>query len=63
MKKTLFLIFVLLCAVSVFAKEINVADYGAKGDGVTDNTEAFQKALDAAADTGGTVFADSGNYL
>ena len=63
MKKTLFLIFVLLCAASVFAKEINVADYGAKGDGVTDNTEAFQKALDTAADTGGTVFADSGNYL
>ena len=63
MKKSILILCVLLCAMSVFAKEFNVADFGAKGDGVTDNTEAFQKALDAAYPVGGTVFADSGNYF
>ncbi len=43
---------------------LNVRDFGAKGDGQTDDTTAFQKALDAAAAArGGTVFAPAGNYL
>ncbi len=38
--------------------------FGAKADGKTDNTVAFQKALDAAAKAGGgVVFAPRGNYL
>jgi hypothetical protein len=42
----------------------NVRDFGAKGDGQTDDTAAFQKALDAAgAAGGGVVFAPRGNYL
>lgn len=42
----------------------NVRDFGAAGDGRTDDTAAFQKALDAAAAAGGgTVFAPRGNYL
>jgi hypothetical protein len=41
---------------------IDVAKFGAKGDGRTDDTAAFQAALDAAKE-GGTVFAGSGNYL
>ncbi len=43
--------------------QVNVRDYGAKGDGVTDDTSAFQAALDAVADKGGTVFVPVGSYL
>lgn len=47
------------------AGSLNVLDYGAVGDGVSDNTEAFQKALDAAAHegAGGTLFVPAGEYL
>lgn len=42
----------------------NVRDFGAVGDGVTDDTGAFQSGLDAAgADGGGIVFAPRGDYL
>ncbi len=46
------------------ADSLNVRDFGAKGDGETDDTPAFQKALAAAAQAGGgTVLAPRGNYL
>jgi hypothetical protein len=42
----------------------NVRDYGARGDGKSDDRAAFQKALDAAAGAGGgTVLAPRGNYF
>ena len=42
----------------------SVRDYGAVGDGKTDDTAAFQKALDTAAQAGGgVVYAPRGNYF
>jgi Right handed beta helix region/Pectate lyase superfamily protein len=41
----------------------NVADFGAKGDGKTPESEAIQQALDAAGRVGGTVYFQAGRYL
>lgn len=46
------------------AESFSVRDFGAKGDGQTDDTAAFQQALDSAAKAGGgTVRAPRGNYF
>lgn len=43
---------------------INLKDFGATGDGVTDDAPAFQKALDTLADAGGgTLFIPAGKYV
>lgn len=66
----LLILFVL--SIPVFGEEppvgqkgvLSVTDFGAKGDGETDDTEAIQKALDACAEQGGgIVFVPTGNYL
>src|SRR5262249_19191603 len=41
----------------------NVKDKGAKGDGRTNDAAAIQRAVDAVAGTGGTVFIPDGTYL
>src|SRR6185369_12882563 len=42
---------------------LNVRDFGATGDGTTDDAPAFQKALDALATAGGgTLFVPAGKY-
>jgi hypothetical protein len=48
---------------ATLADTISVRDFGAVGDGRTDDTAAFQKALDAMGQAGGgTVIAPRGNY-
>ena len=41
---------------------INVRQFGAKGDGTSDDTKAIQSAIDAAAARGGAVFVPPGIY-
>lgn len=42
---------------------VSVLDFGAKSDGLSDNTAAFQKALDYFGSKGGTVYVPRGIYL
>jgi len=56
----------LVCAQAQTASPgtFSVREFGAKGDGQTDDTAAFQSALEAAAKAGGgTVHAPRGNYF
>lgn len=47
-----------------FRNVLNVKDYGAKGDGITDDRLTIQAALNAAHDAGGgIVFVPTGHYI
>lgn len=46
-----------------FADVINVKDFGAKGDGVSDDTAAIQAALDSSVGLPRTIFFPSGTYI
>lgn len=66
MTKRIILISMLILCISscIFAKDFDVMNYGAIADNKTDNTQAFQKALDAAFEVGGGVVnVPSGDYI
>ena len=46
-----------------FADAINVKDFGAVGNGVTNDTAAIQSALNAIPSTGGAIFIPKGTYI
>lgn len=50
-------------AVQATTAQLNVKDFGAVGDGVTDDKTAIQAALDAVPATGGKVYAPAGTYI
>jgi len=61
--KKIKIILLFLLVVSDSAQEMyyNVVDYGAKGDGQTNNTETINSAIiDAAKNGGGTVYFPAG---
>lgn len=45
------------------AQTVSVMDFGAVGDGVTDDTATIQAAVDAVAATGGSIYFPAGTYL
>src|SRR5688500_211596 len=51
-----------LSTTTAMAADLNVRDFGAKGDGQTDDTAAFQKTLDEAGKIGCRVDVPSGRY-
>ncbi|NJK91939.1 MAG: hypothetical protein HC904_08990 [Blastochloris sp.] len=67
------LIFMALCldlhafthngAVPADSGVINVKDYGAKGDGVTDDSDAIQEAFAKNSGSGSVIFLPNGTYL
>lgn len=42
---------------------VNVQDFGAVGDGVTDDRQAVENAINSLSSTGGTVYFPKGTYL
>ena len=61
LKVVLLVFYFCVCAITVQA-EINVKDYGATGDGITDDTAAIQSAFNTAADNE-TILFPTGTYL
>ena len=53
----------ILAVAAAHGAEFRVSDYGAKGDGKSNDTVAIQKTIDAAAKTGGTIVLKPGGYL
>ena len=49
--------------VTIGTTSVNVMNFGATGNGVTDDTAAIQAAINALPSTGGTVVVPNGNYM
>lgn len=60
---TLLFIFSFLLIHAQSKVEHNVYDFGAKGDGITNDQAAIQKAIDACKEKGGTVVLEKGTFL
>lgn len=50
-------------AVTIGSGYVNVRNFGAMGNGVTDDTAAFQAAINALPASGGTVVVPTGTYM
>lgn len=57
------IVFFLVLTTLAYGELVNVCDFGAVGDGKSDNTTYFQDALDSLKNEGGIVFVPAGRYL
>jgi len=58
------LVITLFVALNLSAQDMNIGEFGVKGDGITNNTLVIQKAIDQlAASGGGTIYFPAGTYL
>jgi polygalacturonase len=57
------LVGLMLCSLSLFAKDHSIIDYGAVSDTTLLSTRAIQSAIDACSEEGGTVLIPAGNWL
>jgi hypothetical protein len=62
MKRVILLLVCIVLTTSVSLADVNVLDFGAVPDSTTDNTKAFQTALNDAAKNGETVIVPKGIY-
>src|ERR1035441_434249 len=53
----------ILTLAAAHGAEFRASDYGAKGDGKSNDTAAIQKTIEAAAKAGGTIVLKPGVYL
>jgi polygalacturonase len=60
---SLFFVFVSISAMMISAQTFDVRAFGAKGDGITNDRAAIQRAVDSCSRNGGTVLFPSGKYL
>lgn len=51
------------CDVKAEITTINIKDFGAKGDGVTDDAPIIKKAIEAISNNGGTINFPAGTYM
>ena len=62
MKKFFLIVSIILLSASAFAATVSVKNFGAAGDGKTDDTKAFKDALQSVAADGGIVNVPAGKY-
>ncbi len=62
-KQVVLFLIVLLAGGSLHSQEYNIKDFGATGNGITDNTSFIQKAIDTCSLTGGKVVIPSGIFV
>jgi hypothetical protein len=58
-----FLILSVFLSSNTVAAAISVKDFGAKGDGVTDDSVAIQNAFNSLGSNGGTIYFPAGTYM
>jgi len=63
MRRIAFVLLIALACMPALGARVSVMDFGAKADGVTDDTAAFAAAFAALPAGGGTVSVPTGNYM